>query len=192
MANIDAPNGFKPVGHLDGSPWNGATRRCSVASGYGTALFPGDPIVFVANANSNGFPSIEAAGATAAPGGIIVSFDPDPDNPGRRYLPASSTGAYANVACSPDLICEVQANGTFEDGDVMSNASATAGSGSTTTGCSAYEIDVSTCAATSTLVYKVLGLVDREDNALGADAKLLVTFNIHQLGRGAGVTGLHA
>ena len=49
MANVDAAFGLKPVRHLNGSPWNGATIRCHAPAAYGgSALYVGDPVMLEA------------------------------------------------------------------------------------------------------------------------------------------------
>ena len=97
------------------------------------------------------------------------------------------------MADAPDLIMSAQANGVVADGDIGANADIEAASaGDTSTQRSTYEIDISTADDTSTLKYKILRLLPAEDNALGANARLEVCFNLHQFGQGAGVTAVHA
>ncbi len=45
MANLDAPFGLKPVQHISGAPYNGATRRCRIDSTAGD-LGVGDAVLW--------------------------------------------------------------------------------------------------------------------------------------------------
>jgi len=193
MANTDAPFGFKPVGHQNGTSWNGVVHKYlfpGKTSTIATNVFPGDMMKLIANAASVGEPTVDFADATTdVPVGPVVSVEHDAAIPSRKYATAS-TDQYVYIADSPDLIMEVQCNGTLEDGDIGCGAAISAGSGSATTQRSAYEIAVPSSAA-STHQMKILQLVERDDpkagaaNALGADAKVLVTYNFHEYGRGA-------
>lgn len=202
MSNTDRVNGFRFIGHLNGAPVNGATHRYYVDPDYATALFPGDVVKLVASNESKGRPTVEACAAGTVHVGVIASVEFDPDNLGRRYLPAS-TGGWVKVYDAPDALFEVQASSDadVEDGDLGGNANHLAGAGNTTTGASGYEIDTGSAtaiASTNTYTWTVLRLVEREDNALGAHAKLIVRANLHQYGQGAdatgstGATGVHA
>lgn len=190
--NEDKPSGFTPIKHLSGSPWNGASNLYYAPSGRTSNgnIFPGDPVKLEANASSVGVPCVDLADDVAdVPCGIVVGVVPDPNNLEKKYLP-SGTGGYVLVADAPDLIMEVQAdNGAgedelVEDGDIGANVDILYTAGNTVTGRSQCEVDISLAAATSTLKYKILRLVDRPDNILGENAKLEVCFNVHQYGRG--------
>lgn len=49
MANVSRVNGFTPVQHLDGSPYNGQFRTYSVPASDGTALGVGDVVKLAAD-----------------------------------------------------------------------------------------------------------------------------------------------
>jgi hypothetical protein len=53
------------------------------------------------------------------------------------------------------------------------------------TTCLVMELDASTLATTSTLVFRVLGIAPAIDNAAGDVAKVIVAINVHQLKAGA-------
>ena len=87
MANpSSAPFGFRPVRHIDGSPWNGQTIRCYISSSYATALFIGDPILLTPtlaekDATAKYHTINISAGTTGTIiRGVITSFEPLPDN----------------------------------------------------------------------------------------------------------------
>lgn len=192
MANTDRVRGFEPVGHLSGAPFNaGSARRCYVSSSVATAIAVGDAVTLIANASSVGVPCVEDSDQGDTNYGIVVDIERWTEGELEvKYLPAS-TGGYITVCIDPGLIMLVQANGVVEDGDMGANADLVAAGVDTATGTSGMEIDISTAANTSTLDFHILGIADREDNALGANADLIVCFNLHQLA-GVGVTAVHA
>lgn len=198
MANTDRPNGLRPVMNQDGSPYNGATRMYLVDSGNGTALFVGDLVKFGGSAGSagtvingidvEGMATVVQSAAGNAHVGVVVGFLPDQDNLTRKHR-AASTNRIALVA-DPSCIYEVQevSGGTaVAAGDVGANANVTVGSGNTTTGASAMELDNAALATTAGHDLMIIGLVRRPDNNYGEHAKWLVRINDSQFK--AGVTG---
>jgi len=181
MANVDRPRGFHPVKHLDGSPWNGQTNTYYIFATYGTALFVGDVVKLAGSADANGVPSIEAAGTTDVPVGIIVRIKPNPDSLNQIHN-TLSTEAYAEVCDAPDVVMEAQIDGAIAVTDIGMNCPHNGGSGDTTTGLSGMELDYSNLATTSTDMFQVIGLVPSEDNAIGDNANCLCRFNVHQYG----------
>ena len=182
MANINAPKGFIPVRHLHGSSWNGETKMYLIPSTDATAVFVGDLVkmagssgaagTVVAGLDCEGMPT--AALATAGTTGqdllgAVVGFLVDPTNLAQKYRLAS-TNRIALVVVDPTVVYEVQEDAVGSNlaaGDVGSNIPYTTTAGSTTTGVSKMEIDSSAIATTSTLPFKVLGLVKRPDVAFG-------------------------
>jgi len=47
--SVDAAYGFKPINELNGLPYAGAIRQIPIARNYGTAIFNGDLVEFIAN-----------------------------------------------------------------------------------------------------------------------------------------------
>ena len=198
MANTDRPNGLRPVMNQDGSPYNGATRMYLVDSGNGTALFVGDLVKFGGSAGAagtvingidvEGMATVVQSAAGNAHVGVVVGFLPDQDNLTRKHR-AASTNRIALVA-DPSCIYEVQevSGGTaVAAGDVGANANVIVGSGNTTTGASAMELDNAALATTAGHDLMIIGLVRRPDNNYGEHAKWLVRINDSQFK--AGVTG---
>lgn len=182
MANVDRPSGLRPVKHLDGSPYNGAANLYFIPSTDSTAVFLGDAVKSAGSADADGVATVAQAAAGDAVRGVVVGFQPDPDNLSSLYR-AASTDRYVWVADAPDIVCEVQEDsvgGALAATEVGNNADIVVGTGSTTTGTSAMELDSST-AGTTAAQLRILGLVQREDNEIGTNAKLLVAFNEHEL-----------
>lgn len=190
MANTDRPSGARPVRYLGGAPYNGACTPYPVDSSNATAIFVGDFII--READGNVAPYTGSSGGDLL--GVCVAVGPnsttymDPDNPSRRYLPASTAGTVL-VADDPYIVFEVQEDdgGTaLVAGDAGANCDVLATAGSTTTGQSAHEIDRSTI-VTSTAQLRLIRLVDRQDNAHGDYAKWEVLINEHVYRNTAGV-----
>lgn len=212
MANVSKINGFNPVKHLNGSPYNGQATMYAHSSSDSTALFVGDVVKLSGSANTSGIQYVTAAtagtaGTGAAAVGVVVGvvntkLDPVTgkmtngsialDTP--QYVPAS-TEQYLMVADATDIIYEVEAtNGgssyTMAAADVGLNANLYAGSGSTTTGNSAFSLDMGDSGSTATLPFKVVGIAQRPDNALGAACKVLAQLNNSQFKGGTGTAGV--
>lgn len=209
MANTSKIRGFIPVKHTNGSPYNGQSNIYYIPSSDGTAVFVGDPVKLAADANAQGIQQVTKATAGAAALGVVVGvintkLDPVAgamsggfialDTP--VYRPAS-TGQYVLVCDSPDVVYEVEAvtganaSYSFAVADVGQNADLATVAGSTTTGTSAAALNMATAAATATLQWKILGVVQRPDNEItGASTKVLVKINNAQLGAGTGTSGV--
>ena len=198
MANTDKPSGFKPVGYLSGAPWNGEMTVYYVPSTDGTAIFKGDLVGLAGSADDTGkYPTIQQYTAADTQSlGVAWAFstvDPqiaaDPSDLTQFYRPAS-TAMYVYVIDSPFVVYEIQEDsggGSVAAASVGLNCEVIVGSGNTTTGLSAMELDTSEVATTATLPMQILRLVDREDNAIGTHAKWLVRLNTASLNHATGL-----
>ena len=65
MANVSRINGFKPVKHLNGSPYNGQANIYEVPAGEAVPVFVGDLVKLSDSAGTAGFPAVEAAVAAS-------------------------------------------------------------------------------------------------------------------------------
>lgn len=190
MPNANTPFGLRPVRHRNGAPYNGAATRYFVPAADSTALFIGDPVIIAGSADADGVGTVTRA--TAAGGafllGAVVSVEPDTrDSPTYRV---ASTARYVYVADNPDLVFEIQEDavgGALAAVDVGLNADLVAGTGSAITGLSAFQLDTSTKATTPTLQLRILGFVQRVDNEIGANAKVLASINLHALNNTTGI-----
>lgn len=203
MANTSKINGFRPVKHVTGAPYNGQANIYGVASGDSTALFVGDVVKLAADGNAAGIQYVTAhAAGTAGTGqpalGVVVGIINTKLDPvdGRMsagsisldtpvYRPGS-VEQYVLVADSPDLIYEVEATAagsaySFAVADIGQNANIFAGSGSTTTGNSAHSLNMSDKGTAATLPFKIVGVSKKIDNEVtGNYTKVLVQINNHQ------------
>ena len=202
MANVSKINGFRPVKHLNGSPYNGQSNLYYVASAADEILV-GDVIKLSGSADANGIPGADLCGATDVPIGVVVGvlhskFDPvggmttgavSLDLPAQAQIAASGSG-YILVADSPDLILEAEAaNGTPAVTDIGLNISHANGARTSATVTSPAYLDFGTEATTSTLNFNLRGFVQTPKNEVGASAKMLVGFNVHQF-KSVGTTGI--
>ena len=195
MANIDRPAGLKPVKHLNGNPWNGVANMYYVDVANTPAIFIGDAVVSNGSSDDTGkYPGINQAVAGEAIRGVVVGFSDQPymafdtSDLDRKYCPAT-TEMYALVVDDPDVIFEIQEDNVSDDIDadmIGLNTDIVATAGNTSSGVSGMELDSDgTTAGTAQL--RILGVVNREDNALGTYCKFLVRINEHELRAVAGV-----
>jgi len=82
----------------------------------------------------------------------------------------------------------IQNDGTSVAANYGKNADIVVGTGSTTTGVSANELNTGTIATTAALNLKIVGLWDVPNNAIGEFAVVVVKINEHLYGS-AGVAG---
>lgn len=199
MANVSRVNGFRPIGHLNGSNWNGKVNKYWIAAADGTATFVGDLVKLSGTANTDGtLPSVVQAAAGNTCVGVVVSFEPNPSNlteihrTASQNIAAQDAGRWVYVADDPDLVMEAQEDavgGALAITNVGQNVDFVVGAGSATTGQSGMQVDSSTALTTSTLPLRILGFSSRIDNEVAANAKVKVAFNVHQFGS-VGTTGV--
>lgn len=184
MSNIDAPRGATPV-NRSGANHTGNVERFNVDSSNGTAIFVGDFVVQEADGN--------VAPATAGAGndilGVVTSVKVDLDvgateHPG--HLPGSTEGKVYVCLAQDGQYFRIQED---SDGSTLGSdargarADFVAGSGSTTTGRSAHEIDSSTEGTGTTLQLQLIDAVDSPDNDISsANAEWIVAVNTPQRG----------
>jgi hypothetical protein len=194
MANSNAPTGFTPVRYKSGAPYNGAANVYYVPSSDGTALYIGDPVIIAGDGDTDGVPTAirATAGSAGRITGVVVGFRPSATLVANGYR-AASTAEYALVADDPDLVFECQEDavgGALAAADIGLNADMVSGSGSATTHRSGFQLDTSTKATTATLQLRILGFVQRPDNAIGSNAKVLVSINLPTQTGAVGSTGV--
>lgn len=189
MANPNTPYGLRPYSYMSGAPWGGAVTTYYVPAGNGTALFFGDPVVNITNSSDgNGIQAvgIAAAGAAAL---VLGSFCGISNNAGSAvitlqqtqtpYLPAGQA-AYVYVSDDPFLLYAVQEDsvgGAMVSGASGRNANLVAGTGSTVTSQSGWQIASAGLAVTAGLQMRIIRMLQEADNAVGAYAKWLCKIN---------------
>lgn len=185
MANVNRVFGFRPVKHMNGNPWNGMANKYYVQAADATAIYLGDMVDLDGSSDTDGVPSVTKPAASATNTillGPVVGFSIDPTNLNTPQYRTASTARYVWVADDPNLVFEAQGDASIAAADIGLNAEFSDAGGSTTTGLSGQEVEVSTKATGAALPLKIMGLMPRVDNATGADAKLLVKINSHRFG----------
>ena len=190
MANNDKAFGLRPLGNLAGT---GAQKQYGyeIADNQAGAIFQGDLVVL-----KDGYIlQFDPATHTAAVGvfnGCLYN-DPTTQKPTwKNYYPGSINitqgKIVADVLDDPSQMFIIQNDGTSAATNYGLNADIVVGTGNTTTGLSANELDTSTIATTAALNLKIIGLWDVPNNAVGANAVVVVKINEHSYGS-AGVAG---
>ena len=186
MANVNKPFGLRPSGNLSAT---GAQKQYGyqIEDNYGTAIYQGDLVVVY-----DGYIIKYDASTHAAPTGVFngVQYN-DPTRANKptwkNYYPGSINITTGIIACEvlddPSQLFLVQADEDIVQADIGKNADPIAGStGSTTSGVSNGALDSSTIAKTDALTFKIVGLYESPDNALGDYAVVVVKLNQHQYG----------
>lgn len=210
MANTSRINGFKPVKHLNGSPYNGQANLYEVPAGEAVPVFVGDLVKLSDSAATSLYPAVEAvvgASAQIAAGPIlgavvgIVNVKTDPtsgilstgsislDTP--VYRPAS-TKQFVLVCDNTDVVYEAEADASVAAASIGLNVGvgASAHTNPLLNGASPMYVYSTTAPdSTSTRPLQILGIVNRPDNEIGANSKVLVRINVQSFGS-VGVAGV--
>lgn len=184
MANVDRPTGLSPVSHLNGSTWNGQVNKYVILAADTAVYGVGSLVKSFAGADAAGISAITLAAAGNASRGSIVAVIPLSQDSSPGPIPATKArDYYVLVSDAPDTVYELQANnaGTFPTSDLNSNANVVVGAPAGISPFATTELDAATTDTTSTLQLKILGVVQRADNDLSANTKLLVMINAHEL-----------
>jgi hypothetical protein len=202
MPNVSKINGFKPVKHLNGSPYNGQANLYEVPAGEAVPVFVGDLVKLSDSAATAGVPAVESVVAassqiTAGPilgavvGVLNAKMDPLDGNMtagsislDTPQLRPASTKQYILVADAPDLIFEAEADAAVPFATVGLNVGmgSAAHTSALLTGTSPqYVYSTTAPATTATLPLQIVGLVKRADNdPNSAFNRVLVRINTHQ------------
>ena len=203
MANPNTPRGIIPYAFRSGAPYNGAVRTYYVPVGNGTALFIGDPVLNLTNnSDGNGIQAVEIATAgtnnTDLPHAILGAFCGISNNAGQTTITllqsqtvflAAGQAAYIYVCDDPNLLYEVQEDsvgGALVSGASGRNAALVAGTGSTASGYSGWQLQSSTLSTTAEQM-RIIQALQESDNAIGVNAKWLCSINNHPFNNTTGI-----
>jgi len=206
MANVSRVNGFRPVKHFTGAPYNGQANIYEVSVSETVPIFVGDFVVRSTNASTTGLVTVKSLSAHATDandvtsgvivGAVVGVINPklDPftgkmsagsialDTP--QYVPAS-TFALILVADSPDLIFETQSTAAYALADIGLNADVgvLANAASKVSGNSPMFVQSTSPTASATRPVHVVGWSTRIDNeGAAANNKILVQITTHAQG----------
>ena len=190
MANVDKAFGMRPLGNLSAS---GSQKQFGyeIADNQAGAIYQGDLVTIYDGYLVQFNPATHSAAVGVFNG--CNSIDPTTGKPTwKNYYPGSVNitqgKIIADVLDDPNQLFIIQNDGTSAVANYGKNADVVMGTGSTTTGVSGMELDTSTIANTAALNVKIVGLWDVPNNAVGANAVVVVKINEHLYGS-AGVAG---
>lgn len=189
MANRDTPCGFRVANGVGSEP---VYKRFPIDSSNSTNVFVGDMMDL--NAAGSVRPAAADAGVSAA-GVCVALYDSNGipiGAPGSsvstKYLPLSTAG-YALVALAiPGVVFigQLDSGTTPTSADIGATCDHVAGTGSTTTGISAHELDASNIG--TGLQTRIIGIVDEPNNSWGEHVDVYFVFNESAFGTSAAAT----
>ena len=188
MANKDAAFGMRPVKMIGGAPYTGGQSRYRIAANYDTAIFQGDMVAQV----TGGGIEVHADGGTVPIVGVFNGCQYTDPTTGEQkfsnFYPASTNASdiIAFVIDDPMVFFEIQCNAAFPVADLFGNFDIVyTSAGSTTTGISGAELNVSDGATTATLSLKCIDISeDPENSDVSSDAtNVLVVIQNHIFGQ---------
>lgn len=190
MANIDKAFGLRPQGNLSAT---GGQKQFgyTIATNQAGAIFKGDLVTVFDGFLVQFNPAAHTAAVGVFNGCNFV--DPTTGTPTfSNFYPGSvnvTQGTIvADVLDDPNQLFTIQADEDIVQADIGKNADVTVGTGNSTTGVSAMELDSSTVANTAALNLKIVGFYPLPGNATGTNAVVVVKINEHLYGS-AGVAG---
>ncbi len=202
MPNLIQPKGFVPSRYLNGAPYNGGTNLYCIPATDGSVFSVGDAVTTVVGGDANGVPYVAKATGTATVRGVITGVLPVGYNTPSlvgvnldltvQNVPATKLKAYyVLVADDPNLLFEIMDDGlaSLTSTACNKNATFTVTNPTAPAQVSASVLSTASVATTSTLNLKIMGLVQKPNNAFGVNALWVVKFNLHELIGGAGSAG---
>ena len=184
MANVDAAFGFVPIRHLSGNGYSRANKY-TITSGLSEDIFTGDLVIITADGvitphtatEVNNIGVFAGVSYTASDGSYVYA----------QYFASGTTGSdfIAYVYEDPYTVFKVQSAGTPAQTNIGNCADVVAGTGSTITGQSGFELSGTMSNGTATC--KILGLYEGPENAFGTNAIMEVLINEHLLKDSAGI-----
>ena len=193
MANKDAAFGMRPIKMIGGAPYSGGQSRYRIASSYGTSIFQGD---MVAQVTGGGVEVHADAGTVPIVGVFNGCRYTDPttgEQVFKNYYPASTAASdiFAYVIDDPMVVFEIQANAAFAVADLLGNFDIVYSStGSTKTGVSGAELQVTDGGTGTTLSVKAIDISEDPENSdvSAANTNVYVVIQNHVFGvKGAGL-----
>lgn len=192
MSSTATPYGARPIGTTSASgSFTGKVRHYQIASAYGTSIFFGDFVKLV----TAGTVEKDTGTTACTPIGIFMGVtytDPNTNQKTFSQMWTASvvaTDAYAYVIDDPDVLFEMQCDGSAAQATLGSNCAVALTAGSTSIGTSKNVVDISTSATTATLPVRIVDVVATPNNAW-ADSytDVVVKFNAgHMLTNTTGI-----
>jgi hypothetical protein len=181
MANTDAAFGAKPVRHLTGGTIRANEWKILGDGTSSSNIFTGDFVKL----GATGYVDVAAAGNRLL--GVFAGCsytNSSGEQVYSKYYPASTTAQNsgditAYVYDDPNIVFAIQSSGSADFADIGNLADIVAGTGSTTTGHSKFEINGTTGTGSANL--RILGLYNEPKNAYGTNGVLEAVIWEHEL-----------
>ena len=192
MPNVLERFGLRPSRQLNGSPFINAQNRYRIASGNSTSIYQGDLVTPLASGQITRYVANTSNPVVGVFNGCFYT-DPTTQKPTFSNFYPSSTNAsdiIAFVIDGPDTVFEVNANNVFAVADIFKNYSVNNASGSTQTGISLVQLDVSESGTAGTYVVQAIDISQDPNNndVATSNANIMVRINNHFYRQGG--TGL--
>ena len=190
MGTTNSPYGLRPVNILGGQPSSQAGRWYPVTSAETTAIFSGDPVVFITTSTGRGtirrMNTTVAATTVTSSGtwlGVFGGCEYTDPNTGqllqRQYYPGSITASdiRAFIYDDPDQLFAIRADGSVAQTKQGCNAAVIQTAvGNTLTGNSGLSLQASSLDSTSTLPVRIYDFISTVGDSY---TDVLVRLNTH-------------
>lgn len=192
MANTLERFGLRPSRQLNGSPFINAQNRYRIASGNSTSIYQGDLVTPLASGQITRYVANTSNTVVGVFNGCFYT-DPTTQKPTFSNFYPSSTNAsdiIAYVIDGPDTVFEINADEIFAVADIFKNYTVNNASGSTQTGISLVQLDVSLSGTDGTYVVQAIDISQdpNNDDVTTSNANIMVRINNHFYRQGG--TGL--
>ena len=183
MANILEKFGLRPARQLNGSPFINAQNRYRIAANNSTAIFQGDLVIPFTSGTVGRAIANTSTSVVGVFNGCFYT-DPTTQKPTwKNYYPGSinASDITAFVIDGPDTVYEINANGTFAVADLFQNYSISNVSGSTLSGISQVQLDVSNSGTASTFIVQAIDISQDITNSdvSATNANIMVRISNH-------------
>lgn len=175
MANLDSPNGFNPIGKIGGGT-SPAMNKYNAVAGHNVQIFQGDLCKLNAGNIERG-----AAADTAFVGVFWgCNFDDSDGKPTFKNNRPAAQVASMFIYDDPYQTFEIQGDAASAQSNLGNLGDINAGTGNTSTGVSAMEVDSANFGGGGKINLRVVGLSDKEGRNEVGSANLLYEVLINE------------
>ena len=193
MSNQLEKFGLRPYRKLDGTPLVGAQNRYTIAAGYATAIFQGDLVQPVTSGNIERHTANTSYAVVGVFNGVFYN-DPTTQKPTySNHYPGGITPTQGDITAfvvdDPDAVFLMDADEAFTRADLFKNYSVSTAGGTTQTGISQVQLDVSVSGTAASYVVQAIDISQDPENSdvSTSNANILVRINNHFYRSGTGL-----
>ena len=193
MSNQLEKFGLRPYRKLDGTPLVGAQNRYTIAAGYGTAIFQGDLVRPLTSGNIERHTANTSYAVVGVFNGVFYN-DPTTQKPTySNHYPGGITPTQGDITAfvvdDPDAVFLMDADEAFTRADLFKNYSVSTAGGTTQTGISQVQLDVSASGTAATFAVQAIDITQDPENqdTTVSNANILVRINNHFYRSGTGI-----